>query len=634
MPPDAFEEWLGPYLDERLRHAGDPATAQRTVAAVFDRAAPARSRRLLMGVVIAVVAALVVAAPITLFLVNRSHHTTPAPVIHPHPSSTAGSSVPLSGSPGVPALNPTTGTLYVPIQCPTGACSTSSNVVDLINTTKCNAEIASDCRVVTRAMAGVSPQAVAVDVATDTIYVANYFSNSGSVSVLNGALCNATVTRECGRPVASIDVGGVAAVFDPNTKTLYVADPAGGIHVIDGATCNALTTSGCGKTELLADNDGPGAVDVDLATDTVYAVNVGSGNGNTVSVLDGATCNGSSDSGCNAPSPTVTVGSNAIWDAVDQATGTVYVSSFNDGTVSVIDGARCNAGNTSGCASTPVAVPTGPGLGGVAVDDQLHTVFAVSQNDDTLSAINTRTCNGATASGCAQQPPSEQAGTNAGPEYNAFPNSVTILPQTDTAYLVSTGTSNVLAVVSMGRCNATDTSGCRADAPSVPEPEFEALVDAATNTIYASNYNRPEIDVINGATCNAGKRSGCAAVAEIPMPDPMAAMGAIDDVTHTLYVANSFGTSVSVINIATCNAGDAAGCSERPRTIRVGEEPGPPVLNAVTRTLYVPVGTEANEVAVLDAATCNAEITSGCDQNSGHRGRWLGNRIPGSELED
>lgn len=532
-----------------------------------------------------------------------------------HVGTAPSGTVLLSGSPGVPVVNPVTGTLYIPIQCPTSDCLSDSNVLDVINAAKCNAQVASGCRVIAKAAVGYSPLAAAVDDASDTIYVAN---GTGSVSVVNGARCNATVTSGCGKPVATIDVGGVAAAFDPLTRTLYVADAGRGIRVIDGVTCNAVTTTGCAQpAQLVPDNDGPNAVDVDVATDTVYAANDGTGGGDTVSVIDGATCNGSDSSGCGQTPRTIKVGSGAFWDAVDQATDTVYVTNNNDGTVSVIDGAECNATITTGCASIPRAVPTGAAAAGVAVDDALHTVFAVSSDDDTLSAINTSTCNGAATSGCPTLAPSRQAGPNQGAGYNAFPTAVALDPQTKTAYLVSIGGSNVLAVVTLNSCNATDTSGCRVETASVPDPEFEATMDAATDTIYASNRTLPEIDVLDGATCVAANLSGCAPVAEIPMGHPMAALGAIDDATRTLYASDSSGSTASVINIATCNAGDTATCSHHPPTITVGESPGPPVFSAATRTLYLPFGTSANEVAVVNAATCNAEITSGCGQTPG-----------------
>jgi DNA-binding beta-propeller fold protein YncE len=451
---------------------------------------------------------------------------------------------------------------------------------------------------------------------TDTIYVAN---DTGSVSVVDGAHCDATVTVGCDKPLATIHVGGfpVDAVFNPMTSTLYVASPAGEVFVINGAKCNAMTIRGCGQpVKTVTDSAGPQAVDVDVATDTVYAVNNDGGNGDTVSVIDGATCNGSDGTGCGLAPRTITVGSGAFWDAVDQATDTVYVTNNNDGTVSVIDGARCNATITSGCASTPLAVPTGAAAAGVAVDDSLHTAFVINQNDDTLSALNTRTCNGVSTSGCPDPAPNAQAGSNHNPRYARAPNSVTLMPQTDTGYVVSIGGANVLSVVTLTRCNAIDTSGCRIPAPSVPATEFEASIDPRTDTIYASNFNLPEIDVLNGATCDAKHQSGCSPVAEIPVGGSGASLGSIDDTTHTLYAADNSG-KVSVIDTAACNATHTAGCSDVPPTITIGTTPGAPEINMATKTLYVGYGANGNLIAVVNAATCNAGIVSGCGQIPG-----------------
>ncbi len=542
-----------------------------------------------------------------------------APAVSSTPNGAKARTIPagsvlLSGSPGVPVVNATTGTLYVPIQCPTGACASSSNVVDVINAAKCNTEVVSDCRVVAKAAVGESPLAAAIDQSTDTVYVAN---GTGSVSVVDGARCNATVTSGCGKPVATVNVGGlpVDVVFNPMTRTVYVANPKGSVFVINGATCNAGTTQGCDQpVKSVTDSRGPAAIDIDVAKDTVYAVDNGSGNGDTVSVIDGATCNGTNSSGCGVASRIITVGSGASWDAVDQASHTVYVANFNDGTVSVVDGSRCNAAVTSGCASASPAVPTGAGTADVAVDDSLHTVFAINRNDDTLSAIDTSTCRGAVTSGCPKLAVRARAASNRAPGYNAFPQSVTLLPQSGTAYLVNVGGASLLSVMNVGRCNAVDTSGCRVETPAAPNQEFEASIDSATDTIYASNRNLPEIDVLNGATCDATHLAGCAAVAEIPMTAPMAATGAIDDATHTLYASNSSGTEVSVINTATCNATNTATCARHPSTIIIGGSPGSPVLNTTTHTLYLPFGPNADKIAVVNAAICNAEVSSGCGQ--------------------
>jgi DNA-binding beta-propeller fold protein YncE len=335
---------------------------------------------------------------------------------------------------------------------------------------------------------------------------------------------------------------------------------AGRVSVINAAACNARTTRGCGRpARSVSVKVGPGWVDVDVATDTIYTANAGlSGTGDTVSVINGAGCNGHTGRGCGRTPASVTVGASPFTVAVDQASDTVYaanfVNEFNGGSVSVIDGARCNGQITAGCGRTPPAVPTGIGTGFAAVDRALHTVFAVSQGDNTLSAINTRTCNG------------------------------------------------------------TVTSGCRTEAPAVPEHESLLSADPATSTLYAGNLSLPQIDVIKCAACRARHLSGCAPVAEIPVPDPQANVGAVDPATHTLYASDPFAGTVAVINAATCNAGHTSGCADHPPVIKIGAFPNAPAVNPATQTMYVSYGAKANRVAVVNAATCNAANTSGCGQ--------------------
>jgi DNA-binding beta-propeller fold protein YncE len=534
---------------------------------------------------------------------------------------TAHVSVTLGGSPGAPAADPLTGTVYVPIQCTSSFCSpnTPAHVVDVINAATCNATVRPGCRVVAQAAVGNNPIAAVVDEQTDTIYVTN--GNDGTVSVVNGARCNAKVTLGCGRPLATIKVGTlpVAAAFNPVTRTLYVANLNGGsISVINAGGCNAVTTSGCGQAvRTVRDTAGPDGIDVDVATDTVYAANSGTASpqtGDTVSVIDGATCNGHAGSGCGRTPRTIKVGSDALWVAVDQASDTVYVANYNDGTVSVINGARCNAGVTWGCGRTWPTVTTGADPAFVAVDESSGTVFTVNQGDNTLSAISTGTCNGTATSGCGQRARNEQASPDQDPGYNPFPSALALVPQTGSAYVVNEGGANILSVVSVSGCNATATAGCRAEAPRVPAHEYTIAADPATGTIYASNTSLPQIDVLNAATCHAGDLAGCAPVSEIPVGHPEANLGAVDDATHTLYAADPTAGTVAVINTATCNAGNTAGCAQHPPAIKIGASPNAPVINTATQTLYVSYGSTADRVAVVNAATCNATRTSGCGQ--------------------
>jgi DNA-binding beta-propeller fold protein YncE len=574
-----------------------------------------------------VLAVLVMALAAACSSAGHAGSATQATTGHPAAASaldsqrTAFGSVVLDGSPGTPAANTRTGTLYVPIQCPDSFCNTDNpaHVVDVINAATCNAKVRSGCRVVARATAGTSPNAAVVDENTDTIYVTNSVTdgNDGTVSVLNGARCNARVTAGCSTPVATIKLGGfvVAAALNPATHTLYVADLKGGVDVIDVAACSAVTTHGCAEPiRKIRDGQGPAALDIDVATGTVYAVNNGTGNGDTVSVIDGATCNGTDGSGCGQAPRTTAVGSGASWAALDEASHTVYVTNANDGTVSVINGARCNARVPSGCGRTWPTVTAGAVPGFVAVDPSSGTAYTVNVFDDTLAVINTRTCNGTTTSGCAGRPRNEQATPHQNPGFNSFPNELALVPQTRTAYVVNVGGRDVMSVVSVSHCNATDTTGCRTEAPSVPAHEATISADPATGTIYASNTSRPQIDVLNAATCHTGNLTGCAPVAEIPVGHPMANVSAVDAATRTLYAADPTAGTVAAINAAACNAATTTGCAQHPPVIKIGASPNTPVINPATRTLYVSYGSNANQVAVVNTATCNATRTSGCRQ--------------------
>lgn len=112
------------------------------------------------------------------------------------------------------------------------------------------------------------------------------------------------------------------------------------------------------------------------------------------------TCDARVGRGWSQTPHTVTVGSGPFGLAVDQAGSAVYVANNNDGTVSVINGSKCDARVHTGCGQHPRVVTTGPGSDYVTVDPALHTAFSVSQGDDTISEINTRTCNGRTDAGC------------------------------------------------------------------------------------------------------------------------------------------------------------------------------------------------------------------------------------------
>ena len=94
---------------------------------------------------------------------------------------------------------------------------------------------------------------------------------------------------------------------------------------------------------------------------------------------------------------------------------------------------------------------------------------------------------------------------------------------------------------------------------------------------------------------------------------------ALDEATHTLYVANgenddgpnAGGNTVSVFKGATCNAENISGCGQTPATVPVGMVPVAIFDDPVDHTVYIPNGGE-DDVSMLDTATCNATDLAAC----------------------
>ena len=74
-----------------------------------------------------------------------------------------------------------------------------------------------------------------------------------------------------------------------------------------------------------------------------------------LTIVNEATRHATVTTGCGQTPPTVTVGnaSNLEGLAVNPATDTIYVVNTGDDTISVINGATCNGTNTSGCGRPP-----------------------------------------------------------------------------------------------------------------------------------------------------------------------------------------------------------------------------------------------------------------------------------------
>ena len=133
--------------------------------------------------------------------------------------------------------------------------------------------------------------------------------------MINGATCNAGRNHRL-RAADPGDAGGnvpVSVAINQQTNTAYVGDsaefdgfPSWTVSVLDTATCNTAATrpDAAPNPPAITTQLNPYAVAVDQATDTVYATNLQDVNrnpGDSVSVIDGATCNATVTSGCGNP---------------------------------------------------------------------------------------------------------------------------------------------------------------------------------------------------------------------------------------------------------------------------------------------------------------------------------------------
>jgi YVTN family beta-propeller protein len=481
-----------------------------------------------------------------------------------------------------------------------------------------------------RVLVGNAPQAAAFDPASRTVYVAN--QNDGTLSVVDARRCNGLDTSGCGQspPTVSAGNGPFAIAIDDRTHTIYVADSGGDtVSVINAATCSARVTSGCGQTpHTVTVGQSPFGLSVDPSTNTIYVANIGiGGSGNTVSVIDGATCEASNTSGCGQTPATVTVG-HAPWNvAFDPVNETVYVTDAIDNTVSMIDARTCHAGDTGGCANLPPTANVGNLPIPVGIDRSTDTVYVGNNSDATVSVINGATCNARTTSGCGGAPVVLSA--PGGPIGLADDNSAEQLFVSYGVPFGGTPLDNALfagkvSVIDTATCNAKVISGCTQRAPTaiVGAGPGTAAVDERTDTAYVPTFDNA-LTVLNADLCSTETTTGCgqSAPATASGSDPFAI--AIDRATHTVYVGNGGGAdggpnTVSVINATTCNPAVSSGCNPNPPSVSMGFAPFGVALNGATDTVYATNSLDSNgnltgdTVSVIDGATCNATVTAGC----------------------
>lgn len=349
---------------------------------------------------------------------------------------------------------------------------------------------------------GLPPSAVAIDVAAHTAYVSVSDGVSDQVAVVNTARCNGHTGSGCGSDVTAVNLesgaGAAGLAYDAADHTVYVADSnTGDVSMINAAGCNAAKPTGCEVAPKIASLGltAPGAVAVDTShgADVLYVADSSAG---TVTVVNAAACNATKTAGCHTVR-TVTVGSAPAAIAVDPAVATTYVANLGDDSVSMIKEAGC-AKLSAACktAGKTVALGGGTSPSALAVDPAVHTLFVADSGADAVSLLNTARCNVTVASGCAKTP-HRQGGPTAPAGLAVTANGhVAVADSGDDAVLVVDGAT----------CNATRTTGC-AFAEIDPLGGSPVAVATSGSSVYAADSTQRSLDAIAIPTIHASVTS-------------------------------------------------------------------------------------------------------------------------------
>ncbi len=367
-------------------------------------------------------------------------------------------------------------------------------------------------------------------------------------------------------------------------------------------------------------------VAVDPATNTIYVASWVADDqvsDNAIAVIDGRRCSAMNASHCTRLAQLTHVGPAPTWLTFDPATRTLYVTNGltpdydENNTITVLDTRTCNAQNTSGCNQMPVATVTVPGplynndtgnLSSMALDAASHTLYVGDAHDGSVSMINTATCNAMNTTGCNQTPTTMVNG-----------DQITLDSSTHSIY-IGDANDQAASVFNGATCNSTNQSGCsQATTFALPYGPLLSAVDSATRTLYVPMASGTDtlgfVGLIDTSACNATVRSGCGVgsphlvnVGSLPF------QVLIDPATRTAYVESEESASISVLNTATCNAHNYSGCPRVAPALATGINPTINIaLNPQTHTLYSQ-SEDSNSLWVFDTNRCNAMHTSGCTE--------------------
>lgn len=336
---------------------------------------------------------------------------------------------------------------------------------------------------------GLPATAVVIDHAAHTAYVAVSDGVTNQVAIVDTSHCTSAASSHCTGDVAAVKLPGnpgpAALAFDAKSHTVYVADAnTGDVSMINAATCNATKTSGCAAAPKVAalSLTAPGAIAVDISHhyDAVYVADEGA---STVTVLNGKTCNATKSVGCKS-GKTATVGSAPSAIAVDPAVRTVYVANLGNDSVSRLKESACSALAACKPVGKPVSIGAGTSPGALVADQGAETLFIADLGPGAISFLNTAKCNITTSSGCAKMSRAQSGLTD--------PEGLARVSEGRVA--VADAGSDAVVVFSGATCNASKRGDCAAEVDLLGGSPV--AVAAIGGTVYAADATTNSLDAI------------------------------------------------------------------------------------------------------------------------------------------
>jgi YVTN family beta-propeller protein len=270
---------------------------------------------------------------------------------------------------------------------------------------------------------GYSPQFLAINRTTNTIYVSNH--NDNTVTLINGNT-NGTLTVPIGSAPGPLAV-------NPTTNLIYTSlSNSNSLAVINGTNL---------QVHFISTGRNPWMTTLDSIRNRIYATDPGDA---TVAAVDGGT----------EQTHVVPVGSNPVGLAVNPATNFVYISDNTSGVVTAMNGSNF----------TTSSLPAGSGASAMAVDALRNKIYVANSTSSTVSVID----------GSTNQTTLVPVGTN--------PVDLALNVVTDQIYVANQGDSTVTVID--GTTLATGTIYNVGGLYKYPQ---HLVLDQVNNQIYVLN---------------------------------------------------------------------------------------------------------------------------------------------------